>query len=70
MDSAKETRQKEISAYLDRIEKLENGTAMAVFLIEDEEEEEFYKIILPTKFLPEDADEGEYLTLTFSRAED
>lgn len=69
MDSSKETRQKEITVYLDRIEELEDGTAKAVFLVEVDEDE-FSEFVLPAKFLPEDADEGEYLTLTISRDED
>ena len=68
MDSAKETRQKEITAYLDRIEKLEDGTATAVFYVEYDDD--FRQFVLPTDFLPDDADEGEYFTLTLSRAED
>ena len=39
MDSAEEKRQKEITAYLDRIEELEDGSATAVFYVEDEEDE-------------------------------
>jgi len=68
MDSAKETRQKEIIAYLDRIEELEDGTAKAVFLLE-EDEDEFREFVLPADFLPEDADEGEYLKITVTRNE-
>lgn len=68
MDSAKEKRQKEITAYLDRIEELEDGTAKAVFLVEVDEDE-FSEFVLPADFLPEDADEGEYLTITISRDE-
>ena len=68
MDSAKETRQKEIVAYLDRIEELEDGTAKAVFLFE-EDEDEFREFVLPADFLPEDADEGEYLKITLTRNE-
>lgn len=68
MDSAKETRQKELIAYLDRIEELEDGTAKAVFLLE-EDEDEFREFVLPADFLPEDADEGEYLKITVTRNE-
>lgn len=57
---------KEINAFLDRIEELEDGTATAVFLIE-EEDDEFREFVLPADFLPEDADEGEYLTIKISR---
>ena len=66
MDSAKEKGQKEITAYLDRIEELEDGSEVAVFLLE-EEEDEFREFTLPTDFLPDDADEGEYLTIKIFR---
>ena len=69
MDSSKETRQKEITAYLDRIEELEDGTATAVFLFE-EEEDEFREFVLPADFLPDDADEGEYLTIKIFREQE
>ena len=68
MDSAKEKKRQEITAYLDRIEKLEDGTAKAVFLVEIDEDE-FSEFVLPANFLPADADEGEYLTITISRDE-
>ena len=68
MDSAKEKNRQEITAYLDRIEKLEDGTAKAVFLVEIDEDE-FSEFVLPANFLPADADEGEYLTITISRDE-
>lgn len=61
--------EKEISAYLDRIEELEDGSATAVFLLE-EEEDEFREFTLPADFLPEDAGEGEYLTIKISRAQE
>ena len=60
---------KEISAYLDRIEELEDGSATAVFLIE-EDEDEFREFVLPADFLPEGAGEGEYLTIKISRNAD
>ena len=69
MDSSKEKIRQEITAYLDRIEQLEDGTAKAVFLVEDEDDE-FREFVLPADFLPEGADEGEYLTITISRDED
>ena len=69
MACSKETRQKEVTAYLDRIEPLEDGTATAVFLVEDDEDE-YRQFTLPADFLPADVDEGEYLTLTISRAEE
>lgn len=58
--------EKELNAYLDRIEELEDSSAMAVFIIEDDEDE-FREFVLPADFLPEDAGEGEYLTITISR---
>ncbi len=69
MDSAKEKREQEITAYLDRIEELEDGSAKAVFLLE-EEEDEFREFVLPADFLPEGADEGEYFTIKISRSEE
>ncbi len=69
MDSEKETGQKEITAYLDRIEELEDGTAAAVFYIE-EDEDEFRQFVLPADFLPEDAAEGDYLTIKIIRNEE
>lgn len=57
--------EKKLSVYLDRIEELEDGSAMAVFLLE-EEEDEFREFVLPADFLPEDAGEGEYLTIKIS----
>ena len=68
MDDA-EKNSKEITAYLDRIEELEDGSATAVFLIEDDEDE-FREFVLPADFLPEDVGEGEYLTLTISREQE
>lgn len=69
MDNAHKIASKEIIAFLDRIEELEDDSATAVFYIEDEEDE-FREFVLPADFLPEGAGEGEYLTLTISRAED
>lgn len=63
------TEEKEITAYLDRIEELEDGSATAVFMVEDDEDD-FRQFVLPADFLPEDADEGEYLTVKISRAPD
>lgn len=56
-----------ITAFLDRIEELDDDTATAVFYVEDEEDD-VREFVLPADFLPEDADEGEYLTITISRA--
>ena len=66
MDSSQENAQKEIIAYLDRIEELEDGSAKAVFLLE-EDEDEFREFLLPADLLPDDAGEGEYLTIKISR---
>ena len=61
MDNAKK-----ITAYLDRIEELQDDTREAVFYVEDEDDD-FRQFVLPADFLPEDADEGEYFTITISR---
>ena len=66
MDDALKGNSKEITVYLDRIEELEDESATAVFLIE-EEEDEFKEFTLPAELLPEDAGEGEYLTIRISR---
>lgn len=68
MDGAEES-SKKITAYLDRIEELEDGSSTAIFLIEDDEDE-FREFVLPADFLPEDVGEGEYLTLTISREQE
>ncbi len=61
---------KEISVYLDRIEELEDGTAEAVLLIDEGEEEYSGEFHLPENFLPEDAEEGNYLTIKIFRNAD
>ena len=66
MDS---TETKEITAFLDRIEELEDGSAEAVFLLE-EEDDEFQEFVLPANLLPDAAGEGEYLTIKISRAKE
>ncbi len=58
---------KEITVYLDRIEELDDDTATAVLYVDDEDDD-VREFILPADFLPADADEGEYLTITISRA--
>lgn len=63
MDNGKEKICKEISVYLDRIEELENGTAEAVLLIDEGEEEYSGEFHLPENFLPEKIEEGDYLTM-------
>ena len=69
MDSTEEKREKEITVYLDRIEELEDGSAKAVFLLEVEEDE-FRQFVLPADFLPDDAGEGDYLTIKIIKAEE
>ena len=58
--------EKVLNVYLDRIEELEDGTAKAVFLFETDEDE-FLEFVLPSNFLPDDANEGDYLTITISK---
>lgn len=70
MDSGKEKVSKEISVYLDRIEELEDGTADAVLLIDEGEEEYSGEFVMPANLLPEDAGEGDYLTIKIFRNED
>ena len=67
MDRKEEKRTQKISVYLDRIEELEDGTTEAVLYAGDDEEEEMREFVLPGDFLPEDAEEGDYLTLEISR---
>ena len=67
MDKGQE---KEISVYLDRIEELEDDTAEAVLLIDEGEEEYSGEFHLPANFLPEEAGEGDYLTIKISRDAD
>ena len=49
--------------YLDRIEELEDGTAEAVLLTNEDDPAQ---IILPANFLPDDVSDGDYLTLKIS----
>ena len=70
MDSREEKICKKISVYLDRIEELEDDTAEAVLLIDEGEEEYSGELILPANLLPEDAAEGDYLTIKICRDED
>ncbi|MBE8953331.1 MAG: DUF3006 family protein [Quinella sp. 1Q7] len=67
MDGTSENSAKEIIVYLDRIEELDEDEAEAVLYIEDDDDD-VREFILPADFLPADADEGEYLTITISRA--
>ena len=60
--------EKEISVFLDRIEELEDDSALAVLLIElDADEDEYHEFTLPADLLPENADEGDYLTIKITR---
>ena len=61
--------EKNLNVFLDRIEEDEDGSATAVFLLE-EEEDEFREFVLPADFLPEGTGEGEYLTIKISRDEE
>ena len=67
MDSGEEKKFQEVSVYFDRIEELEDGEAEAVLLVDEGDEEYSGELILSAKFLPEDVNEGDYLTLTISR---
>ena len=60
---------KKISVFLDRIEEDADGSAEAVLLLE-EEEDEVREFVLPADFLPEGTGEGEYLTIKISRDEE
>lgn len=68
MDSAKEI-SKEISVYLDRLEEIDDGSKEAVLLIDEGGDEYSGELGLPAKFLPEDASDGDYLTLEISASE-
>ena len=52
-------------AYIDRIEEVEEGEDKAVLYI-GEETEDMIKLVLPVSILPEDAWEGDYVTLTIT----
>ena len=67
MDSGEGKKFQEVSVYFDRIEELEDGEAEAVLLVDEGDEEYSGELILSAKFLPEDVNEGDYLTLTISR---
>ena len=56
--------EKVFSAYLDRLEENQDGTEDAVLLIDDEEN--FVEFVIPSKFLPEDVSDGDYLTIKIS----
>lgn len=61
--------EKVVSVYLDRVEELEDGTAEAVLLVDEGGEEYSGELILPACLLPDDANEGDYLTLKIARDE-
>ncbi len=62
--------EKIISVYLDRIEDLEDGTADAVLLLDDGEDEYSAQIVIPANLLPDDVSEGDYLTIKISYDEE
>ena len=71
MDSReeKEFQKMTASVYLDRFEELEDGSAEAILLLDDGGEDYSGEIVLPANLIPEDAGEGDYLTLTICRDE-
>ena len=58
--------EKVFSVYLDRIEELEDGTADAVLLLDDGEDEYSAQIVIPASCLPDDVSDGDYLTIKIS----
>lgn len=66
LDAENNPDEKIISAYLDRIEELEDGTAEAVLLIDDDGEEYSAEIVIPAKFLPDEVSDGDYLKIKIS----
>lgn len=56
---------KRTTAYIDRIEEVEEGEDKAVLYI-GEDTETMIKIVLPVSVLPDDACEGDYITLTIT----
>ena len=56
---------KRTTAYIDRIEEVEEGENKAVLYV-GEETETMIKIVLPVSVLPDDACEGDYITLTIT----
>ena len=62
---------KRTSAYIDRIEEVEEGEDKAVLYIGDDTDD-MIKIVLPISLLPDDAGEGDnvLLTITIDNAED
>ncbi|MBQ7199719.1 MAG: DUF3006 family protein [Selenomonadaceae bacterium] len=58
--------EKVFSVYLDRIEELEDGTADAVLLLDDDEDDYSAQIVIPASCLPDDVSDGDYLTIKIS----
>ena len=58
--------EKVFSVYLDRIEELEDGTADAVLLLDDGEDEYSAQFVIPASCLPDDVSDGDYLTIKIS----
>ncbi len=57
--------EKVTTAYIDRIEEVEEGVDKAVLYI-GEDTDEMIKLILPVTLLPEDAYEGDNVTIKIS----
>ena len=57
--------EKVTTAYVDRIEEVEEGDDKAVLYI-GEETEEMIKIILPVTLLPDDVCEGDYVRISMA----
>ena len=70
LDAENISTEKIISVYLDRIEDLEDGTADAVLLLDDGEDEYSAQIVIPANLLPDDVSEGDYLTIKISYDEE
>ena len=72
MDNGQEKEIQEIncSVYLDRFEELEDGTAEAVLLLDEGGEEYSGELVLPADLIPQDAGEGDYLTIKIFRDAD
>lgn len=69
MDNGEEKNFQEvtISAYLDRFEELEDGTAEAVLLLDEDGEDYSGELVFPANLIPENIGEGDYLNLKISR---
>ena len=58
------------SAYIDRIEEVEDGESEAILYIDDDESEELPKIVLPVSLLPSKIYEGDYVLIKISYDKD